>query len=445
MQTQLTCPACQSPFMGDVHQIVDVGLHPEMKQLLLTGALNVVQCPACGTPTRVSTPFLYHDPEHEHFLVYVPMEMGVGHSEQETIIGQLVRRAMDQLPAEERRGYMFQPQTILSMQTLIDTVLESEGVTPEMLARQRSQRDLLQTLLDSDRKTADELIAAHTDEIDEQFFAMIGLLIETAEQSGQNETLLDLMNLRAKLYRDTNTGQRLEARQLALHAFNQEAKNAEGISPELLLKHVLANRKDPDIVEALVMSAVPALNYDFFLLLSEKIEKRERSGIDASEFIALRDRLLALQQEIERQSRQVLERASQTLQFILSAEDRRQAVRDNLDKIDDGFMYVLNASISQAEESGDSKQASVLIAIYELIREELEPELPQEINLLNQIMSIEDDTERGRLIDETPEMQTPEFLELVRAVADQAADSGRTDLNEHLKRVQAMIQARMTA
>ena len=52
MQTQLTCPACQTPFMGEVFQIVDVGLQPEMKQMLLTGALNVVQCPACGTATR---------------------------------------------------------------------------------------------------------------------------------------------------------------------------------------------------------------------------------------------------------------------------------------------------------------------------------------------------------------------------------------------------------
>jgi hypothetical protein len=445
MQTQLSCPACQSPIVGDVHQIVDVGLRPEMKQMLLTGTLNVVQCPACGTPTRVSTPFLYHDPEHEHFLVYVPVEMGLGQGEQETIIGQLVRQAMDQLPAEERRGYMFQPQTVLSMQTLLDTVLETEGVTPEMLARQRSQRELLQTLLDSDRETADRLISARADEIDEQFFAIIGLLAETAEQSGQDETLLNLMNLRAKLYRDTETGQRLEEQQLALHAFNRAAKIEDGVTPELLLKHVLANRKDPDIVEALVMSAVPALNYDFFLLLSERIEKRERSGIDASELIVLRERLLALQQEIERQSRQALERATQTLQSILAAKDLRQAVRDNLEKIDDGFMYVLNASIAQAEESGESEQASVLIAVYEMIREELEPQMPPEINLLNQIMSLQDDAERRRMLDETPEMQTLEFLELVQAVAGQAADSGRTDLSEQLNGLQAMIQARISA
>jgi hypothetical protein len=340
---------------------------------------------------------------------------------------------------------MFQPQTILSMQTLLDTVLETEGVTPEMLARQRGQSELLQTLLESDRETVDQLLAARADEIDEQFFAMVGMLAETAEQSGQNEALLNLTNLRAKLYRDTETGQRLEAQQLAIHAFNREAKAAEGVSPELLLKHILANRKDPDIVEALAMAAIPALNYEFFLLLSERIEKRERSGIDASDFVALRERLLALQQEIDRQSRQVLERASQTLQAILAAKDIGQAIRDNLDKIDDGFMYVLSASISQAEESGDSEQAQVLIAVYEMIREELEPELPQEIHLLNQIMSLDDDAERRRLLDEMPEMQTPEFLELVQAVAGQAADSGRTDLSEQLNHLQAMIQARMTA
>ena len=80
-----------------------------------------------------------------------------------------------------------------------------------------------------------------------------------------------------------------------------------------------------------------------------------------------------------------------------------------------------------------------------MIRKELEPELPEEIHLLNQIMSLEDDAERGRLIDQTPAMQTSEFLELVQAVADQAAGSGRTDLSEQLNHVQAMIQTRMTA
>jgi hypothetical protein len=80
-----------------------------------------------------------------------------------------------------------------------------------------------------------------------------------------------------------------------------------------------------------------------------------------------------------------------------------------------------------------------------MIREELEPQMPPEIHLLNQIMTLQDDAERRRMLDETPEMQTLEFLELVQAVAGQAADSGRTDLSEQLNGLQAMIQARISA
>jgi glycerophosphoryl diester phosphodiesterase len=443
MQTQLTCPACHTPFMGDVHQIIDVGLHPEMKQMLLTGALNVVQCPACGTVTRVGTPFLYHDPEHELFMVYVPMELSMAQNEQEKLIGQLVKRAMDQLPPEQRRGYMFQPQTILNLQTLMEKVLETEGVTPEMMARQRAQSELLGRLLEADRETASQMIAEHSDELDEQFFAMLSVLTESAEQSAQEEALLKLLNLRALLYQKTEYGQRLEAQQLALHKFNREAKAAGGVSPDLLLKHVLANRKDPAVVDSLVQAGAPALNYQFFILLSEKIEKREKAGVDAAELKTLRDHLLAVQQDIEAQSRKIFERASQTLQRILSAEDIDQAIRDSLAEIDDSFMYILSASIAQAEEQGKQEQAQALVAVYDAIRDVLDSQMPPEIQLLNELMTLENDEARRQLLDERSEMLTPEFVELVMSVAEQAAENDRPELSQQLTGLRAMIEARM--
>jgi hypothetical protein len=431
--------------MAEIHQIIDVGLRPEMKQMLLTGALNVVQCPACGTVTRVGTPFLYHDPEHEQFMVYVPMELSMAQNEQEKLIGQLVKRAMDQLPPEKRRGYMFQPQTILSLQTLMEKVLETEGVTPEMMARQRAQSELLGKLLEVDRGTASEIIAERADEFDEQFFAMLSVLTESAEQSGQDEALLKLMNLRALLYEKTEYGQRLEAQQIALHKFNREAKSAGSVSPELLLKHVLANRKDPEVVESLVQAAAPALNYQFFVLLSDKIEKREKAGVDTSELKALRDHLLSVQQEMEAQSRKIVERASQTLQRILSAEDVGQAVLENLDHIDDSFMYILSASIAQAEERGEKEQAQALVAVYDAIRDVLDSQMPPEIQLLNELMSLESAEARRQLLDQRPEMLTPEFLDLVKSVSQQAAENDRLELSDQLATLQAMIESRLAA
>jgi hypothetical protein len=445
MQTQLTCPACHTPFMGTIHQVIDVGLQPEMKQLLLTGALNVVQCPACGTATRVSSPFLYHDPKHELFMVYVPMELSMAQNEQEKLIGQLVKRAMDQLPPEQRRGYMFQPQTILSLQTVMEKVLETEGVTPEMMARQRTQSQLLRELIGADREAASKIVAERAEDIDEHFFAMLSVLTESAEQSGQDDALLKLMNLRALLYQKTAFGQKLEAQQLALHKLNREAKAAGGVSPELLLKHVMANRKDLDLVDSLVQAAVPALNYQFFVLLSEKIEKREKSGVDATELKALREHLLTVQQKIEAESRRIVEGASQTLQKILAADDVEQAIDENLGRIDDSFMYILSASIAQAQQQGHQEQAQGLIAVYEAIQRALDRQMPPELQLLNEILSLENADDRRQLLDQTPEALTPEFLELVKAVHEQATNNAENELGDRLSGLQAMIEARMNS
>jgi len=250
--------------------------------------------------------------------------------------------------------------------------------------------------------------------------------------------------LRALLYQKTEYGQRLEAQQLALHKFNREAKKAGQVSPELLLKHILANRTDLSIVDSLASAATPALNYQFFMLLSEKIEKREKSGVDANELVALRAHLLAVQQSMEEQSRQLMDQAMQTLQTVLSADDLHQAVHDNLSRIDDGFMYVLRASIAQAEERGEEEQAQALVAIYDAIRAELDSQMPPEIQLLNQIMTLESDEERRQLLDDEPEMSSPEFLELVEAVAEQAEEGGRQELAEQLNALKAMIAARLS-
>jgi len=228
MQSQVTCPACQTQFVGELHQILDVGQNPELKELLLSGYLNVVQCPSCGSVTQVATPLLYHDPEHELFMVHVPMEMNLSHDEQQKVIGRLVRTSMDRLPAEERRGYMLQPQTIFSLQTLLEKVLETEGVTPEMIARQRSQAELLQRLVGLDKDAALGLIREHENDIDETFFALLRTLMESAEQGGQDQDYLQMINLQALLYRESEYGQQLEKQQKAIHLLSRDAKKEAG-------------------------------------------------------------------------------------------------------------------------------------------------------------------------------------------------------------------------
>ena len=443
MQTQITCPVCQTKFVGEVHQIVDVGQDPELKEMFLGGYLNVVQCPSCGSVTQVGTPLLYHDPEHELFLVHVPMEMNLSHEEQQQLIGQLVRRAMDSLPPEQRRGYMLQPQTVISMQTLVEKVLETEGITPEMIAQQRAQADLLQELLLADKEMVENLINERADQIDAGFFALLRALMESAEQAGQEDQMMKLVNLQALLFRKTEYGQKLERQQQALHAFTREAKQAGGLTPRLLLKHVLANRDDEAVVESLVMAGQQAFNYEFFVLLSERIEKRQKSGINANELLDLREYLLQLQQEMEQKSREIMAEAQKILSQLLSAEDKQTAIKANMGNFDDVFMLVLSASIAQAENRGDMSRLADLREIQNGIVQVIEQQSPPQVRLINQLLRAESDEEMRQLLDENTELVQPELMELVGAIAAQADETDDQELKSRLGRLETVIANRL--
>lgn len=443
MQTQITCPVCQTKFVGEVHQIVDVGQDPELKEMFLGGYLNVVQCPSCGSVTQVGTPLLYHDPEHELFLVHVPLEMNLSHEEQQQLIGQLVRRAMDSLPPEQRRGYMLQPQTVISMQTLVEKVLEAEGITPEMVAQQRAQADLLQELLLADKEMVENLIIEREDQIDAGFFALLRALMESAEHAGQEDQMMKLVNLQALLFRKTEYGQKLERQQQALHAFTREAKQAGGLTPRLLLKHVLANRDDEVVVESLLMAGQQAFNYEFFVLLSERIEKRQKSGINANELLDLREYLLQLQQEMEQKSREIMAEAQKTLSQLLSAEDKQATIKANMGNFDDVFMLVLSASIAQAENRGDTARLAELREIQNGIVQVIEQQAPPQVRLINQLLGAESDEEMRQLLDENTELVQPELMELVGAIAAQADETDDQELKSRLGRLETVIANRL--
>jgi hypothetical protein len=443
MQTQITCPRCQTPFVGEVHQIVDVGLEPDVKQLFLSGYLNAAECPSCNTITQIATPLLYHDPDHELFLVYVPIELNLQHTEQEKIVGQLVQGAMDRLPPEQRNGYMLQPQVIISMQTLIEKVLETEGITREMIEHQQNQSSLLQELLAADGEYQTELIDSRKDEVDQTFFAILRASLERAESINESETTLGLINLQAKLYRQTPYGQKLENQQQALHAFSREVKKEGQISPKLLLKHVLANRNDDEIVEALIVAGQQAFNYEFFVQLSNRIEKRQKSGIDAEELIELRTKLLALQDELQRQSQEIISGIQAVLGEILTAEDRRKAVQSNLRNIDSTFLNILSSMYAESRRRGDKKTADDLEEIQDIIVEEMENQAPPEIRLVNQLLRTENEEEQLRLLGENESLVTTELRELTASISADAERSGDKELAKRASKVERMVKAQL--
>ena len=442
MYTQVNCPNCGTPYSAEIHQIIDVGQQPELKQRLLSGQLNVAICPSCGAGGQLTTFLLYHDPAHELFMFYMPQEMQLDQMQLQQYIGALTKEVIENTPMEQRRGYMFMPPTtMLTMQSFMDRVLETEGITKEMINRQRKQAELLNTMAKADSDVVEYLMQERASEIDETFFAMLRSYVEAAVQSNNNDQLLPLINLQAKLMLETPVGQKIEKRQIAMHALNQDAKKAEGLTPLILLRHVLKNQEDPEIVAAIARAGVSALTYEFFTGLTAEIDKQEMAGKkDAVERLTrIRTDLLNMQETMRQASEKILHQAQQELENILASDDIEKTVQSNMDNFDDAFMYVLSGEIYRAEEKKDQERLAKLNQVHELIVHEAEGQTPPEIQLLTQLIDVESEEEMQALLNENQELLSADLITVIDMLQDQVRDSGQTDLVEQLGRVKRLI------
>jgi hypothetical protein len=200
------------------------------------------------------------------------------------------------------------------------------------------------------------------------------------------------------------------------------------------------------VVNALVSMGQQGLNYEFFTLLSEEIDERSQAGEQetAARLTELRQELLDMQEAMRQQSQQMLANANETLQTILSAEDQQTAVREQMEKIDDAFMYLLSASIAKAEQEGQSVHALALRNVQSLIMNEVEQQAPPEIQLMNRLIRAESEEEQRQILADNPQAASPQFLEMVTMVIGEVEAAGEEALVERLRQVQRVIRQRLS-
>ena len=143
-RTQVNCPNCRQPVVAEIDQLFDLNKDPTAKQRLLSGAVNIVDCQVCGYRGGLATPIVYHDPDKQLLLTFVPPELNMPRDDQERAIGALINQVMSELPQEKRLGYLLSPKTTLTMQGLLESILEADGITREMLDEQQKRISLIQ-------------------------------------------------------------------------------------------------------------------------------------------------------------------------------------------------------------------------------------------------------------------------------------------------------------
>ena len=146
-QTQIACPRCRQMITANIEQLFDVTQDPQAKQRLLGGVSNMARCPHCGYQGRLATPIVYHDNEKELLLTFFPPELNMQLNEQERLIGPLIKQVTDRLQPEKRKGYLLKPVPNLTYESMIQTILSKDGITPEMLKEQQERVQVIERLL----------------------------------------------------------------------------------------------------------------------------------------------------------------------------------------------------------------------------------------------------------------------------------------------------------
>lgn len=431
----INCPNCGTPYPAQVFSVVDAGQDPVLKSLMLSGQLNMALCPRCGAGGPLTAPLLYHDPAHDFLGVFVPQQIPV--NEQQKVIGDLSRRLMNGLPQEARRGYMLTPKQFLSFQSLLEAVLEHEGITREMLDKQRRQIQLIEqaAMALQDPEGLKLLVRERDAEMDDEFFTLLGMVLDSSANSNDVAGARELVELRERLIELTTWGQGVQKQRAAVAQLRADTTEVE-------LVDLMIAADDERVVDALALAGRPLVTYAFFQELTNRIEAAAQRGntAEAERLTTLRQHVLEFSQRLDQAQQAAMQQYNALLGEILSAADVEQAVAERAPYIDQNFLSVVSANLQEAEKRGATAAVRRLQQVWDAAVASINQSSPPEVALVNQLLMAEYPGETRKLLAEHRDLVTADFIDALSELAEQMEAEGVADMATRLRQIRSQAQ-----
>jgi hypothetical protein len=440
---QIRCPNCRNPIQARVEQLIDVGRDPSAKARFLSGALNHIRCPICGYEGQLATPIVYHDPAKELLLTHIPVEIGLSRDNQERAIGGLIKQVMDHLPPESRKAYLLQPQEVFTMQGMVERVLQADGITREEIEAQQAKMRLFIELLETPEENLAVFVSEHDEQLDATFFQLATLALQATREPKAREAATKRIDAALPL---TSFGKRLQAQEAEVRlAAESLRQSGEGLTREKLLD-LFREAPNDDRVLALANLTAPALDYSFFQLMSERIDKA--TGKEKERLSVLRNRILDITQELNKAQEERAAQAASLLRSILEAEDMNQAVRRALPVIDELFLGILQANIRAATERKQTEVLARLNEVDRLVRQAIRDSLPPSLQLAQDLLAMEDESEATARLEAAAGQVDEQVLSALISGAQRMEQEGLPERAEifrrlHRKALRLAMRAKM--
>lgn len=424
-ETSVRCPQCKQPTQAIIEQLFDVSADPESKRRLLGRVSNYVRCQTCGHQGPLSTPVVYHDNEKELLLTFFPPELGMSANDQERLIGPLIKQAMDRLPQEKRKAYFLRPQNFFTFQSMMEKILEKDGVTKEMLDEQQKQLALLQKLLEtptSERRV--ELIIEQAAIVNDKFFMLFERVAQSAIASGEKEAMESLTQIQQELIANTEHGKKVSAEigemEEAVRSLQELGQN---LTRETLIQLIIDAPNDARVT-ALVNMTRGGMDQAFFDTFNKIIS--EASTTDQSRLSATRDKVLEVAKEMDQIMRRQVEEADKFFKKLLESPDIEQATIANIQAFEnETIMAVLEAKVREAQSKGDQTALEKFTKIFAVIQQ---ASTPPEIELINSLVEIADqDDLLDKAISDNSTLMTDDVEQFTLSMIQQIEQSDQAD------------------
>jgi len=441
---QTSCPNCQQPIVAEIQQVIDGGKNPQQKELILSGGLNLAQCQVCGFQGQLPVPMIYHDAEKEILFTFSPPDIGKTMEEKEGALAPLLKKIIDNLEPAKRKGYLFQPKDMLTMNSLIKNILIEDGITEEMIESQQEKVKLLDSLFAQEGQELTETIKKNNDRIDREFFALFAEIAQRIINSQDEKAIAKIQSIQEILMIETDVGKEIMTETQEIQAASKSLESlGKNLTRSSLLELVI-KAPTSERVKALTSIARPAMDYEFFQMFTEKIEKSAEEL--RSDLVEKRNLMLKLTQEIDQQMNERINATKEMINFIIEEESLEESLIKNIDQIDQYFVQTLSSELELAIKE---KQAERKDKLENLLQKIQELTTPPEVKIIEQLLSVAaDKSELENLLEKMKDKINPQFVDYMTSIISNfeeqiiaAKGDSREEMEETLTRLKIVYNA----
>jgi len=304
-----------------------------------------------------------------------------------------------------------------------------------MIQAQQQKLNLIQRLLSASPEARVEIARQEDQLIDAEFFTLISRIAEAALAAGDEAGARQLAELQQSLLPVTAFGQELQEQTKEIEAAVASLQEVgDKLTRESLLDLII-KAPNENRLQALVSLTRPGIDYQFFQMLSDRIDKSRGDG--RARLISIRDSLLQLTQEIDQQQARREASGRQAVEQVLNAPDPVAALEQVLPAVDDFFLRGLDAAIQEARSSGDLEKIAKIQKIVEFLQSL--SKTPPEVEFIESLLDAPDDQTRRKLLDANRDKVTPELIGALSNITSQVDGSEDVELADKIKSIHRLV------